>query len=198
MCGRARLSSDVSEIKLVFSIPPDRATPNIAPSWNVVPTDPLPVVGDDTRAGERSLDVMRWAIPCAGRRMMSEANSANIRKAYEDFARGNIPAVFAAFDAAITWHVPGHSPLSGDFKGHDQIGDFFQRTMGLAGGAFSIDVHNILADGDLVVALVTVNARREGISESFPEVHVWRMKNGKAIEFREYQGDEQREDRFWS
>jgi hypothetical protein len=63
---------------------------------------------------------------------------------------------------------------------------------------FSIDVQNILADGDLVVALVTVNARRKGIAESFPEVHVWRMKNGKAIEFREYQGDEQREDRFWS
>ena len=26
MCGRARLSSDVSEIKLVFSIPPERPT----------------------------------------------------------------------------------------------------------------------------------------------------------------------------
>jgi hypothetical protein len=62
----------------------------------------------------------------------------------------------------------------------------------------SIDVHNILAHGDLVVALVTVNARREGISESFPEVHVCRIKNGKAIEFREYQGDEQPEDKFWS
>jgi hypothetical protein len=24
------------------------------------------------------------------------------------------------------------------------------------------------------------------------------MKNGKATDFREYQGDEQREDRFWS
>ena len=30
MCGRVRLSSDVSEIKLVFSIPPHRPTPNIA------------------------------------------------------------------------------------------------------------------------------------------------------------------------
>jgi SOS response associated peptidase (SRAP) len=62
MCGRARLSSDVSEIKLVFSIPPDRPTPNVAPSWNVAPTDPLPVVRYDTRAGERSLDVMRWGL----------------------------------------------------------------------------------------------------------------------------------------
>jgi len=129
---------------------------------------------------------------------MSETNGAIIRKAYDDFARGNIPAVFAAFDPTITWHVPGHSPLSGDFAGHDQVGGFFQRTLELSGGAFSIDVHHVLADDDLVVALTTVNARRNGVSASFPEVHVWRLKNGKATEFREYQGDEQREDRFWS
>jgi hypothetical protein len=30
MCGRARLFSDVSEIKLVFSISPERPSPNIA------------------------------------------------------------------------------------------------------------------------------------------------------------------------
>jgi putative SOS response-associated peptidase YedK len=59
MCGRVRLSSDVSEIKLVFSIPPDRPSPNIAPRWNVAPTDPLSVVRYDARAGERSLDVVR-------------------------------------------------------------------------------------------------------------------------------------------
>jgi putative SOS response-associated peptidase YedK len=62
MCGRVRLSSDVSEIKLVFSIPPHRPTPNFPPSWNVAPTDPLPVVRYDARAGERSLDVMRWGL----------------------------------------------------------------------------------------------------------------------------------------
>ena len=62
MCGRVRLSSDVSEIKLVFSVPPQRPTPNVAPSWNAAPTDPLPVVRYDTRTGERSLDVMRWGL----------------------------------------------------------------------------------------------------------------------------------------
>ena len=129
---------------------------------------------------------------------MAASNATIIRKAYEDFAQGNIPAVFAAFDANITWHVPGHGPLSGDYTGHDQIGAFFQRTMELSGGMFSIDVHNVLADGDVVAALVTVNAQRNEVSASFPEVHVWRLRDGKVTEFREYQGDEQREDRFWS
>ena len=133
-----------------------------------------------------------------GRRTLGESDAAIIRKAYEDFAQGDIPAVFAVFDAAITWHVPGHSPLSGSDAGHDQIVGFFRRTMELSGGAFSIDVHNVLADGDLVVSLVTVDARRNGVSVSFPEVHVRQTKNGKAIEFRKYRGDEQREDQFWS
>jgi putative SOS response-associated peptidase YedK len=62
MCGRARLSSDVSEIKLVFSIPPARPTANIPANWNAAPTEDLPVVRYDARARERSLDVMRWGL----------------------------------------------------------------------------------------------------------------------------------------
>jgi uncharacterized protein len=64
--------------------------------------------------------------------------------------------------------------------------------MELSGGTFSMDVHNVLADDDVVAVLVTINAQRNGVSASFPEVHVWQIKNGKMIEFREYQGDEQR------
>jgi putative SOS response-associated peptidase YedK len=62
MCGRARLSSDVSEIKLVFSIPPEEPAPNFAASWNVAPTDPLPVVRWDAREGMRRLEIMRWLL----------------------------------------------------------------------------------------------------------------------------------------
>ena len=62
MCGRARLSSDVSEIKLAFSIPPQRPTPNIPANWNAAPTEDLPVVRYDAKAKERSLEVMRWGL----------------------------------------------------------------------------------------------------------------------------------------
>jgi putative SOS response-associated peptidase YedK len=62
MCGRARLSSDVSEIKVAFRIPPERPSPNFAASWNVAPTDPLPVVRYDAKVHQRSLEVMRWGL----------------------------------------------------------------------------------------------------------------------------------------
>jgi putative SOS response-associated peptidase YedK len=62
MCGRARLSSDVSEIKSVLGIPPDRPTPNFAANWNVAPTSSLPVVRFDPDNRQRSLDMMRWGL----------------------------------------------------------------------------------------------------------------------------------------
>ncbi len=129
---------------------------------------------------------------------MIGANAAVIRKAYDDFAKGDISAVLEAFDPSITWHVPGHSPLSGDYNGHDEVSGFFKHTMELCGGVFAIEVHHVLAEEDIVVALVTVKAERNGRSAAFPEVQVWRLANGKVLKFREFQGDEQTEDRFWS
>ncbi len=62
MCGRVRLSSDVSEIKLVFSIPPEQPSPNFAPTWNGTPTDSFPIVRYGGAARGRSLDLMRWGL----------------------------------------------------------------------------------------------------------------------------------------
>lgn len=63
MCGRARLSDDFSEIKIIFGIPPEYPTPNTyKPSWNVAPTDSLPIVRYNEKTGSRSLDMMRWGL----------------------------------------------------------------------------------------------------------------------------------------
>ena len=62
MCGRARLSADVSEIKIAFRILPERPTPNFPPSWNVAPTDQLPIVRFHPTERQRSLDMMRWGL----------------------------------------------------------------------------------------------------------------------------------------
>ena len=68
--------------------------------------------------------------------------------------------------------------------------------MELSGGNFGIEVHHVLAEDDVVIVLSTVKAERHGRAAAFPEVHVWRFVNSKVTEFREFQGDEQAEDRF--
>ena len=59
MCGRTKLETDISEIKIVFRVTPEYPTPNFAPSWNVAPADDLPIVRYDAKAGSRTLDLMR-------------------------------------------------------------------------------------------------------------------------------------------
>jgi ketosteroid isomerase-like protein len=129
---------------------------------------------------------------------MADNNADLILQAYGAFAKGDVPTVLATFADDITWHVPGRSPLSGDYKGHAEVVGFFGTSMELSGGTLRVEVDEILADGERVVALTTVSAERNGRRWSSPEVHVWRVVDGKALEFCEYQGDQQTEDEFWS
>jgi len=129
---------------------------------------------------------------------MTAQNAELIKRGYDAFARADLPAVFEILDSGITWHVPGSSPLSGDYKGHGEVGGFFARTMELSAGTFAIDIQDVLAAGERVVVLCTVSAERHGQSWSSPEVHVWRVTGGRAVDFCEFQGNEHTEDAFWS
>jgi uncharacterized protein len=126
------------------------------------------------------------------------ANAALVRAAYDAFSRGDIPGAMAAVADDIVWHVPGRGPLSHDYRGHAEVVGFFGHFMELSGGTFELRVDDVLAKDDRVVVLCTTSARRGGRSWSSPQVHVWTVKDGKATTFREYAGDEQSEDEFWS
>ena len=134
---------------------------------------------------------------------MTEATTAQInadliRRAYDAFSRGDMEGVFALFAKNILWHVPGRGPLSGDYCGHVEVQGFFQHFMELSSGTFRLQVDHILAEGDLVVVLCTDKAQRGNLSKTSQQVHVWTVRDGYAATFREYQGDQQSEDEFWS
>jgi ketosteroid isomerase-like protein len=129
---------------------------------------------------------------------VAEANAALILGAYEAFSRGDIQGAFAAFAEDIFWHVPGRGPLSRDYRGHAEVRGFFEHFMGLSGGTFRLQIDDVLAKRDRVVVLCTETAQRGGRNWSSPNVHVWTVKDGRAVAFREYEGDEQGEDEFWS
>ena len=93
---------------------------------------------------------------------MSAENLELIRRGYEAFGRGDIGTVLGVLDPNIHWHIPGRSPLSGDYEGHDEVIAFFTKTQELAAGTFAIQVDDLLAGAQRVAVLCTVSAQRHG------------------------------------
>jgi len=60
MCGRIRLSSDYSELKIRFQVPDDQPAPNFAPNWNGAPTHSMPIVR--LEQGRRFMELAKWGL----------------------------------------------------------------------------------------------------------------------------------------
>jgi ketosteroid isomerase-like protein len=68
---------------------------------------------------------------------MAHPNADLLHRGYDAFATGDIPTALGMFANDITWHVPGRSPLSGDYKGHEEVLGFFAKSMALSGGTLA-------------------------------------------------------------
>lgn len=128
----------------------------------------------------------------------AEQNAALIVGGYEALGRGDIQGALGVFAADIAWHVPGRGPLSRDYRGHTEVLGFFNHFMRLSEGTFKIRIDEVFARDDRVVILCTESAQRGGRNWSSPQVHAWTVRDGRAIAFWQYQGDQQSEDEFWS
>jgi putative SOS response-associated peptidase YedK len=61
MCGRVRLATDFSDIRIRLKFDPAFPPPNIPASWNVCPTDPM-LVAIRSEDGKRVPQQMRWGL----------------------------------------------------------------------------------------------------------------------------------------
>ena len=61
MCGRVRLSSDYSEIKIRLKFAPNSVALNFEPDWNKPPTAPM-LVAIRSVDGERIPKMMKWGL----------------------------------------------------------------------------------------------------------------------------------------
>jgi putative SOS response-associated peptidase YedK len=61
MCGRVRLASDYSEIKIRLKFVPDTPAPNFEAGWNKAPTEPM-LVAIHSQDGKRVPKMMKWGL----------------------------------------------------------------------------------------------------------------------------------------
>lgn len=116
-------------------------------------------------------------------------NIESVRAIYEAFGRQDVPSILARLSADVSWDaVYGEHevPWIRARRGPAGVGEFFGTLMGLEFEHFAVT--RVLGDGDMVVALIdldaTVKATGKKIRER-GEVHIWRFDDaGKVIAFR--------------
>jgi uncharacterized protein len=105
-----------------------------------------------------------------------------LRKGYEAFAKADMQAVGDILAEDVVWHSPGNNPISGDYKGKDQVFGLFAKLMELTQGTFHQEIHDALGNDEHVVVLVD-----DGWEKPKPytgrSIHTWHVKGGKAAEF---------------
>jgi ketosteroid isomerase-like protein len=130
--------------------------------------------------------------------MAEHPNVERLRKGYAAYSSGDMETITELFDENLLWHVAGRSQLAGDYKGRDQVFGFFGKLMELSDGTSKIEVHDILANDEHGVAIVTGTATRNGKSLSGQDVHTFHLRDGKVVEFWDSPLDQYEADEFWS
>ncbi len=130
--------------------------------------------------------------------MEEHPNVALWREAEQAFSRGDMTTVQRFWSGDVVYHFAGDNPLAGDHKGKDAVLAVFAKMGELTEGTLHIEVHDVLANDDHVVALVRLSASRKGKQQTWNGINVYHVQNGKIAEVWIHSTDQQIVDRFLS
>jgi uncharacterized protein len=116
--------------------------------------------------------------------MAEHPNVARIRDGYAAFAKGDFAVLNELFAEDLLWHEPGRNHLAGDYRGREAVYEYFGKLMQATQGSFHVDLEAVFADDERGVALVVSTASRDGRSITTNDAHIFHLRDGKVVEFR--------------
>jgi uncharacterized protein len=118
----------------------------------------------------------------------SMSNLDLVRGVYDAFGRGDVPAVLGMMDENIVWTEAEGFPWGGSHRGSDAVlHDVFMK-IAEAWEGFQAKAEEYIDDGNTVVAVGQYSGtyKETGKEVRLPFATLWRINNGKVIEFRQF------------
>jgi ketosteroid isomerase-like protein len=121
---------------------------------------------------------------------MSAENVAVIKGIYDAFGAGDVGGVLGAMGPDIVWHEAENFPYAdrNPYVGPQAVAEgVFGRCIGEWDG-FNVQMTDLIDGGDRVVALGRYGGayKTSGGAMNPQAVHVWTLKDGKAVAFQQY------------
>ena len=104
-------------------------------------------------------------------------NAALARRVFAAFGK-DAKAISAALDRDVVWRVPGHTVMSGEYRGRRDVVAFLRRTGLETGGTYQSHLHTVLADDAWAVAIYRATGSRYGIDLDVDQALVIRIADG--------------------
>ena len=111
------------------------------------------------------------------------------KSSYEAFGRGDLDGALAMMHEGIVWHQAQGLPHGGDYEGLPAVrAAIFDPLDEQWWDDFEAAPTEFLEGGDHVVVLgrYTGRAKASGAPLDIPFAHVWRFRNGRAVEFLQF------------
>ena len=121
--------------------------------------------------------------------MSAEENKKLVERLYAEAATGNYEPMFGAFAKDMVWTIIGSTPISGAYKGIEEIqGTLAPKMMNSFEEVPRMIVDRLIADDDHVVVLAHGEGGRSKNSTECNNTycHVLRLEDGKFVELIEY------------
>jgi ketosteroid isomerase-like protein len=134
------------------------------------------------------------------------ADTLGAKAAFDEFARrqaemyagGDPGPVEECLAEDVVWHVPGTSPIGGDYRGRAAVTNYFLARRELAGGLIEITRRQEMHDDEVLVQLADGRATLGGRPAEWRTVGVYRVAGGKVAEAWLVPLDLAHFDRVWS
>ena len=125
--------------------------------------------------------------------MADHPNAAIIRAASEEMARtGDMTSQIGLLADDVVWHEIGSDE---PVRGKQALAERYSQMS--EGGSITVDTHDIVANDEHCVALVTATATMGGQSLTYRTAEIYHMRDGKITERWAFSDDTERINRFF-
>jgi uncharacterized protein len=129
---------------------------------------------------------------------MTQQNTDVIRQWARAISQKDMDAAANLLTDDAKFHIGGRNPVSGDYEGKDQIVNRFLPALDKTYERIDVDLHDLVASDDHVVAIFNRTVHRGGRSMEQRAVGVYHVRDGKLAEGWIVEADQYGVDEFMS
>jgi ketosteroid isomerase-like protein len=127
---------------------------------------------------------------------VTHPNAGVIRAWTEAVAAKDADRARALLDESVIFHIGGRNPVSGDYVGRDHVLNDFFRRLNHVYDRIEVDLHDVLANDEHVVALIERRLHRGPRTLEMRAIGIYHVRGGRITELWIHEADQAAVDEF--